>query len=311
MAVVQTKERPVGDSVAGSVASGHWRRFGLALAVLTLAWILPLRDLFQVGMKVELFSHVLLVPVVCAYLIWVDRTRLPATGRPWLALGIPTAVLSILVVLAARSAWAASVVGLPLTLDITGFVLAVVAAMSWVMGSAVTKNCLPALAFLVFFIPLPEIAVAAIETFLQDASASTVEVFFGMTGVPNVREGRLFRLPGLTIEVARECSGIRSTYVLVMVSVIAAQLFLRAWWRRCWIIAVTVPLGILRNAFRIWLLSVLTIHVDRGIINSALHHRGGPLFFAVALIPAFLLLWWLVRSERKSGATEAIREGRK
>ena len=34
------------------------------------------------------------------------------------------------------------------------------------------------------------------------------------------------------------------------------------------------------------------------MIDSTIHHRGGPFFFALSLIPQFLLLWWLRRQER-------------
>ena len=34
------------------------------------------------------------------------------------------------------------------------------------------------------------------------------------------------------------------------------------------------------------------------MIDSPIHHRGGPLFFALSLVPLFLLLWWLRRQEQ-------------
>jgi hypothetical protein len=33
------------------------------------------------------------------------------------------------------------------------------------------------------------------------------------------------------------------------------------------------------------------------MIDSDLHHKGGPIFFALSLIPLFLLLWWFRRME--------------
>jgi hypothetical protein len=33
------------------------------------------------------------------------------------------------------------------------------------------------------------------------------------------------------------------------------------------------------------------------MINSVIHRRGGPFFFAASLIPLFVLLWWLRRGE--------------
>jgi exosortase/archaeosortase family protein len=56
-------------------------------------------------------------------------------------------------------------------------------------------------------------------------------------------------------------------------------------------------LGILRNGFRIYVLSMLSSHWDPRVIDSPLHHKGGPIFFVISLIPFFLLLFWLRRSE--------------
>jgi hypothetical protein len=35
------------------------------------------------------------------------------------------------------------------------------------------------------------------------------------------------------------------------------------------------------------------------MIDSMIHHRGGPIFFALSLVPLFLLLWWLRRQEQR------------
>jgi hypothetical protein len=43
------------------------------------------------------------------------------------------------------------------------------------------------------------------------------------------------------------------------------------------------------------------VHVDPAMIDSWIHQRGGPLFFALSLIPFFLLLFMLCRSERRRG----------
>jgi exosortase/archaeosortase family protein len=58
------------------------------------------------------------------------------------------------------------------------------------------------------------------------------------------------------------------------------------------------PLAIVRNAFRILVIGLLCVHVGPHMINSVIHRRGGPLFFALSLIPLSLFLYWLYRGER-------------
>jgi len=118
--------------------------------------------------------------------------------------------------------------------------------------------------------------------------------------MPVLRDDLSFQLPGLRIFVAEECSGIRSTLVLFITSVLGSYLFLQRRWTRLVFVLAVFPIGVFRNALRITTISWLTVNVDPGIIDSALHHRGGPIFFVISLIPLFGLLWWLRRIERRS-----------
>jgi len=76
-------------------------------------------------------------------------------------------------------------------------------------------------------------------------------------------------------------------------------MFLRATWRRALLMAAVIPLGLLRNALRILVISLLCVHIGPHMINSVIHRRGGPVFFALSLIPLFAMLWLLRRQEIK------------
>ena len=152
--------------------------------------------------------------------------------------------------------------------------------------------------FLVFMVPFPVAVIDWIETFLQYASAEASHLLFAIGGTPYLRDGLRFDLPGISIEVARECSGIRSSLVLFITSLLAGHMFLRSGWKRAALALAVVPLGILRNGFRVFTIGMLSANVDIGIIDSALHRRGGPIFFVLSLIPFLGLLWWLRWLER-------------
>jgi exosortase C (VPDSG-CTERM-specific) len=156
------------------------------------------------------------------------------------------------------------------------------------------------LAYLVFMIPMPDAMADALETASQYASAEVANILFQLSGTPILRAGRVFQLPNITIEVAQECSGIRSSWVLLLTSILAANLFLKTSWRRTVLVAFIIPLGILRNGFRILVIGLLCVNVGPQMIHSPIHTRGGPLFFALSLIPLFLLLWWLRKGELRT-----------
>jgi exosortase/archaeosortase family protein len=131
-------------------------------------------------------------------------------------------------------------------------------------------------------------------------------MYFNMAGTTLVRHGTVFELPGIVLAVAQECSGIRSSWVLFITSLLASHLFLNTPWRKFVLVAFVIPLGILRNGFRIMVIGLLCIHVGPHMIDSVIHRRGGPVFFALSLVPLFLLAWWLRRQEQRAGATSHV-----
>ena len=98
-------------------------------------------------------------------------------------------------------------------------------------------------AFLIFMVPLPDAAVNWLETASVLASADVAALFFKMTGTPLLRDGTVFALPGIVLKVAQECSGIRSSWVLFITSLVASHLFLESPWRRIVLVAFVIPLG--------------------------------------------------------------------
>src|SRR5205809_591413 len=166
--------------------------------------------------------------------------------------------------------------------------------------------CLPALslAYLIFMVPMPDAMADALETASKYASAEATNLFFNLSGTPFLRAGLFFQLPNITIAVAQECSGIRSSWVLFITSILAANLFLKTPWRRLALVAFVIPLAILRNGFRILVIGLLCVNVGPQLIHSLIHRRGGPLFFVLSLIPLFLVLWWLRKGDLRTRQPE-------
>lgn len=71
-----------------------------------------------------------------------------------------------------------------------------------------------------------------ITEFLQQQTAVAAGALFRIARVPVTREGIMLSIPGLDIEVASECSSIRSSMMGLVTTPLLAQLFLRSWWRK-------------------------------------------------------------------------------
>ena len=61
----------------------------------------------------------------------------------------------------------------------------------------------------------------------------------------------------------------------------------------------TIPVLFLKNAVRIASLSLLAVHVDKGILDSQLHQEGGIVFLMLGLLLLYPVLAMLVTSEKR------------
>jgi exosortase len=163
------------------------------------------------------------------------------------------------------------------------------------------------LMFLGLAIPIPGAVFHGIARLLQSGSASMVSMLFRLTGTPAFRNETVFMLPRLTIEVAEECSGIRSTLGILIVSLLAAHLFLKSKWRRTALLLLVIPISLFKNAVRITALTLLAIHWDMGFMTGKLHHEGGVVFMMIGLILMYPVLTFLMRSEAKHFDSGGVR----
>jgi exosortase C (VPDSG-CTERM-specific) len=278
---------------------------GIAFAVALVAVFgRSLYELAVYVMGTTLHSHVVLIPFISAYLIGIDRARLPRAGKAWYAFAAPLAAVGLIVwllVYRTAGAWSENDRLAGITFS---FLCLLSAGCSAFFGREWMRAAAFPLGFLIFMVPLPDTLVHWLETGSKFASAEAAAFLLGITATPMLRDGLILRFPGIALEVAQECSGIRSSWVLFITSVLASHLFLRSNWRRAALVLFVIPLGVIRNGFRISVLAWLCVYYSPDMINSIIHSRGGPLFFVLSLGPLFALLWWLRRGEARSGTAE-------
>src|SRR4030095_3911888 len=292
-------------TISPSAARSHrqaWRLWGGACfaVVLLVVFARPLLMLTTYVAGSQLHSYILLVPFVSAYLLYIRRDQLPknyTTDLPLtivsLAAGLGLLAFTYSLDLVGRS----PANGDRLVLLTLSFLCCLAAGVFFFFGRDWMRAAAFPLAYLIFMVPMPDAMADVLETASKSAAAEVANLLFQLSGTPFLRAGPVFQLPNITIEVAQECSGIRSSWVLFMTSILAANLFLKTPWRRFALVALVIPLGILRNGFRILVIALLCVNIGPQMIHSLIHRRGGPLFFALSLIPFLFVLWWLRGSE--------------
>jgi len=273
--------------------SKHVRCFLLFNLLFGVVFAAPLTRLFRFSLHQQYSPHVGLLLLVMLYLMHIHRQALFARAVYCAWGGIPLVVVGMFCYLLGLHQQPPLSENDFLALTTLGVVTMWVGGFVTCFGFPGMRVALFPLGLLVFAIPLPDALLSQVIAALQSASADMTEALFKLSPLPVVREGFTFSLPGLQIEVARECSGIRSSIALVITGLLASHLWLRRWWSKAVVLLLIYPLAVFKNGLRIVTLCLLTLYVDEGFIMDDLHTRGGAIFFGITLailLPALLVL---------------------
>lgn len=242
-----------------------------------------LRELVGYSAQNATASHVVLIPFVTLGLVLLDKKAVFSRVRfDWVA-GLSVILVGAGSLLASQLGGQSATSGDRLGPPIGAIVVLLIGGFLLCYGRQAARAALFPLLFLGFTIPLPTSLLDGAVQFLQAGSAEAVAGFFAVTGTPFLRQGFVFELPHLAIEIAEECSGIRSSIALLLTSLLVAHVSLRAAWTRTCLVLAIVPIALLKNGIRIVGLTLLSIHVDPGFLTGQLHHEGGIAFFVLAL----------------------------
>jgi exosortase len=268
--------------------------FAVSTCILCALFCLPLLEWVQFAFSKQRETYLVLVPVITLYLIRTHRHELKIEFNRSFALSLIPVVTGII------SLCLLTVASAPvnrLAIQIFSLLCFIIAAAFLFLGAFIVRQIAFPIAFLIFSVPVPTVAVDYMEIFLQYTSAEAAYWLMSLINIPMIRDGVNFRLPNMFIQVAQECSGYNSTFALFIVSLVAGYMFLKSKSKRTILSVAVVPLAILRNGFRVATLSALCVFNDPEWINSPLHHSGGPIFFSLSLIPFLGLLWMLRKFE--------------
>jgi exosortase len=276
--------------------------FAALSAVAVAIWWTPLVSLFALALHDQKYTHILLILPVSLVLVFV-QWRSPEELSRWGAVaGSALLFLGLLVTVLVRwkgifSDDVAADVQLPL--NILALVVWWMGAVLLCFGIRAFRSAIFPLCFLLWMVPLPQFVLDPVVSLLQRGSAASAHWLFAAVRIPVEQRGLLLHIPDLTLEVAPECSSIRSSMILLVTTMFVAQLLLVSFWRKAVVVAVALPLSVAKNGLRIFALGVLTTKVDRSFLTGRLHRQGGIIFLLIALLGIFLVVWVLRRGENR------------
>jgi exosortase len=188
---------------------------GLLLAagfvVTAPAWL----DMVHIALRDEESSHILLVPIVFIWLVWVRRQRLRycvPTGM-WvgpIVVALGWFLLSFGDLRLYQSVWH------------FGAIMVIVGCFISMTGIGVLKRFLPAFAVLLFLIPVPALIRQEIALPMQRVTAEVTQRVLELFWIDTVRSGSRLTINGVDVAIAEACNGLRMVFALVLVSFVFA-----------------------------------------------------------------------------------------
>jgi exosortase len=245
------------------------------------------------GNEYDQYTHTLLIPFISLILVFLNRKRIFRLLRYDYAWGGTLMSAGIAVNLLLRRLPTILGTGNRLSLEIAALVLTGIGAFIGCYGRKAFQYARFPLLFLLCMVPLSDALLNIPVTIVRNGSSDVAFGVFSLLREPVFREGYVFTLSGVSIEVAQECSGVHSTLALIIVSLLSGHLFLSSMWKKIVLVAFALPIVCLTNGVRIGGLTMLAIHVDPAFLTGSLHHRGGIIFFSLALLLLFGLVFLL------------------
>ena len=250
----------------------------------------------------DLYSYIYLIPFISFFLFFQKKEHILAKINRFSPLGILIIIAGIILYIFSQYFRAKLSPNDYFSMAISSWLIISLGGFLLFCGKNAFIEAMPALCFLVFMIPIPSPILNWYIEFLRKASETVSYYAFVLLGIPVFKTGNLFQLPNYTLEVARQCSGVRSSIGLWITAFLSSCLFLHKLRYRLLVLLSVIPIAIIKNGLRIVTLGILASYVDPiYITNHWLHKGGGVLYFGIALFLLFFPWLFFVRQlERKS-----------
>lgn len=257
-----------------------------AAGTLLIAWH-PLFQTLALSWRNDEYTHILLILPISVALILLERRSVWALSDWSFRMG--TALITAAAAIACSTALLTNPLApdVRLALDMFALVLSWIGAFVLCFGTRASRAVLFPLLFLFGLVPLPDVALNSIIALLQYGSAWSAHALFAAFGVPVVQRSVLLTIPNLTIQIAPECSSIRSSSMLFITTLVLVHVLLRSPWQKALVIFLAIPLSVAKNGLRIFVIAMLGTRVDPDYLTGRLHRQGGILFFLIALLVVF------------------------
>ena len=249
----------------------------MALGVLTMReW----GEMFHQWWNIDTYNHILLVPAIIVWLVWLRRAELcKASPQSW----VPGLVL----VAAGLGLW---LIGRASGINFiahAGAVGAAQGAVVAVLGLRVSLLLALPLTFAAFLVPFGDELIPVLQTITAEIAVTLTH----WSGIPALIDGIHIDTPVGLFIVAEACSGVKFLVATVTLAVLVCFTRFSRWSHRAIFMAISIIVPILANGVRAW--GTIYIAQFRGVEFAAGfdHIFYGWIFFALVVAVLIGLAW--------------------
>lgn len=228
------------------------------------------------------YSHGFLVPIISAFLIWQKREILAKLDFKPSNMGWLFLIPSIIIYLASAILRINFSTALTLIPALIGIVLLF-------MGKEYLKQILFPILFIIFMIPLPEVAIVNISFQLKIFAAKLSTLIVNQLGIPAIREGSVIKTAHAYLMVEDPCSGIRSLIALIALGTLMAYLSRTTKIKKTILFLSTIPIAVGANIVRIVMLTLASEIYGSKSAMGLFHDIMGFAVFIIAFLALALL----------------------
>ena len=255
---------------------------GLAVLYWNVVW-----ELVRVWSIDDNYSHGFLIPPIAAFLAWERRDRFLAAPLKPSFVGLTVIAISILPLVLGTS-------GAGVFLTRISIVTAIAGAVLLLFGWSRLLTVVFPLAILLLMIPLPAVVFEQLESPLQLATSIFSERLVRGVDIPVIRDGNLLALGNVTLEVAKECSGMRSVISLATLGLVFGYVPDSRPWLKVLVALLTIPVVVIANGGRVAATAIAAHYYGPGAATGFFHDLCGWLAFAAAFGIMLLLNRFLI-----------------
>ena len=260
----------------GRFARSPWARVLLGLAVVVAVYIPIVPGLVHEWSTFPSMSHGFVVPLIAVALLWARRRSVDDREVAPAWWGLPVLAAGLALYTAGSLGNEPFVARVSLLISLTGVLV-------FLAGAAVTRVFLPAVAYLVFMIPLPYVTVQGWTDRLRVVEATASAWLLPFVGVPVLQEGFLLHLPRMTVEVAEVCSSVPAIMSLLALGAAFGYITHRPRSVHLLLILAAAPLGLVSNIIRIAMTAAGVHYIGPVVLQSFFHSSHGTIVFIMTV----------------------------